>query len=98
MEPSAESPEAKEPPLNIEGPADRYNHRVGNDDYTQAGDLFRLMSEAEQKRLIAAIVGAMQSVPQEIQIRQVQHFFMADPAYGGGMAKGLGLPMSALES
>lgn len=27
----------KEPPLKISGDADRYNHRIGNDDYTQAG-------------------------------------------------------------
>ena len=32
-----------EPPLRIDGDADRYDHRVGNDDYSQAGDLFRLM-------------------------------------------------------
>jgi catalase len=28
----------KEPPLQISGDADRYDHRVGNDDYTQAGN------------------------------------------------------------
>ena len=30
----------------------RYNHRDGNDDYAQAGDLFRMMSE-EQKNILA---------------------------------------------
>jgi catalase len=33
-----------EPPLEIIGDADRYNHRDGNDDYTQPGNLFRLMT------------------------------------------------------
>jgi catalase len=36
-----EDPRFKEPPLKITGDADRYDHRVGNDDYTQAGNLFR---------------------------------------------------------
>jgi catalase len=39
-----EDPRFKEPPLKISGDADRYDHRIGNDDYTQAGNLFRLMS------------------------------------------------------
>jgi catalase len=30
-----EQPSAKEPPLKISGDADRYNHRIGNDDYSQ---------------------------------------------------------------
>src|ERR1700741_4093794 len=44
----AQHPSVKEPPLKLSGTADRYDHREGNDDYRQAGDLFRLMS-AEQK-------------------------------------------------
>ncbi len=41
----------KEPPLKIFGDADRYNHRQGNDDYTQLGNLYRLMPADEQERL-----------------------------------------------
>ena len=78
-----------EPPLRIDGDADRYSHRDGNDDYTQAGDLFRLMDGAAQQRLIDNIVGAMQGVPRDIQDRQVAHFSRADPAYGERVAKGL---------
>jgi catalase len=80
-----------EPPLRIDGDADRYSHRDGNDDYTQAGDLFRLMDAAEQQRLINNIVMAMQGVPPEIQERQVAHFTLVDPAFGSSVAKGLGL-------
>jgi catalase (peroxidase I) len=36
---------------------------------------------------------AMTSVPKEIQERQIRHFYKADPAYGEGVAKGLGLSM-----
>ena len=81
----------KEPPLKISGDADRYDHRDGNDDYTQAGNLFRLMTPEAQARLISNIVGAMKTVPREIQERQIRHFFKADPTYGEGVAKGLGL-------
>ncbi|HEY2989434.1 MAG TPA: catalase [Candidatus Binatia bacterium] len=86
-----EDPSVKEPPLRVMGFADRYDHRVGNDDYTQAGNLFRLMKPDERKRLIENIVNAMKLVPRFIQERQLQHFYGADPEYGKGVAKGLGL-------
>jgi len=85
----AEDPAAKEPPLRISGDADRYDHRDGNDDYTQAGNLFRLMSADEQSRLMDAIAGAMQGVPATIVRRQIEHFAQADPAYGAGIAQRL---------
>lgn len=43
-----EDPSFKEPPLKISGAADRYDHREGNDDYTQAGNLFRLMKPEQR--------------------------------------------------
>ena len=88
-----EDPSVKEPPLKISGDADRYDHREGNDDYTQAGNLFRLMKPEQKSQLIGNIVSAMKTVPKEIQERQIRHFYKADPAYGEGVAKGLGLSM-----
>jgi catalase len=88
-----EDPSVKEPPLKISGDADRYDHREGNDDYTQAGNLFRLMKPEQENQLIQNIVNAMTSVPKEIRERQIRHFYKADPAYGEGVAKGLGLSM-----
>jgi catalase len=41
----------KEPPLSISGEADRYDHRLGNDDDTQAGNLYRLLPADEKQRL-----------------------------------------------
>jgi catalase len=81
----------KEPPLKIAGDADRYDHRVGNDDYTQPGNLFRLMSEAQKAALMDNIAGAMAGVPEPIVRRQLGHFYRADPAYGEGVAKRLGV-------
>jgi catalase len=86
-----EDSSVKEPPLKITGDADRYDHREGNDDYTQAGDLFRLMSDQQRDALMTSIAGAMASVPEEIQRRQIGHFTKADPTYGAGVAQRLGL-------
>ena len=81
----------KEPPLKLSGDADRYDHRAGNDDYTQAGNLFRLMGAEERQRLIRNIAGAMREVSREIQLRQIAHFTKADPVYGASVADALGL-------
>jgi len=81
----------REPPLRISGEADRYDHRVGNDDYGQPGALFRLMSRAQRDQLLDNIAAAMRGVPEAIQLRQIGHLLKADPAYGAGVAERLGL-------
>lgn len=86
-----DAPQYAEPPLRIEGDADRHDHREGTDDYSQAGDLFRLMDADAQAVLIDNIVDAMTGTPQDIQKRMIEHFLKADPAYGAGIAEGLGL-------
>jgi catalase len=75
----------------VKGEAGRYDHREGNDDYTQAGDLFRLMKPEEKQRLIHNIVNHVKPVSERIQRLQIHHFYRADPAYGHGVAQGLGL-------
>lgn len=39
--------------------AERYNHREGNDDYTQPGNLFRLFNDEQKQRLFNNIADAM---------------------------------------
>jgi catalase len=94
----AEAPQYKEPPLPLAGAADRYDHRAGNDDYTQPGNLFRLMTKEQQERLMDNIRDAMQGVPVEIVKRQVAHFYKADPNYGIGVATRMGLGVKDLPS
>uniref|UniRef100_A0A1I7XZE6 Catalase domain-containing protein n=1 Tax=Steinernema glaseri TaxID=37863 RepID=A0A1I7XZE6_9BILA len=48
----------------------------------------------EKALLIANIAGTMASVSRDVVERQLQHFFKADPAYGGGIAKALGLNLA----
>ena len=86
-----EDPSVAEPPLKISGDAARHNHRVGNDDYSQAGDLFRLMTDHQRRQLLENIAVAMQGVSDEIVRRQLVHFTKADPDYGAGVARQLGI-------
>jgi Catalase len=87
-----------EPPLKISGAADRYDHRIGNDDYTQPGNLYRLMNKDQQEQLIDNIVSSMKPVPKYIQLRQISHFCKADADYGKRVAKGLGITMDEVQT
>jgi catalase len=50
------------------------------------------LSEEDRTRLVANIVSAMKSVElEEIKIRQISHFYKADPEYGTRVAEGVGL-------
>lgn len=90
-----QDPSYAEPPLQLgHVNADRYDHREGNDDYTQAGDLYRLLKPDEQKRLAQNIVTSLSQATKEIQMRQLCHFFRADASYGQRVAKGLGIDVS----
>ncbi|MFT4079202.1 catalase [Rhodomicrobium sp.] len=88
---AAEAPQYREPPLRISGDADRYNHRIGNDDYSQPRALFRLFDAEQKERLFSNIAEALQGVPVEIVKRQVVHFYRVDPEYGLGVAAKVGL-------
>jgi catalase len=91
-----ENPDYRERPRSIAGSVDRHNHRLDNDYYSQPGNLFRLMKPDEKKRLISNIVGSLSNAPKQIQERQIGHFMKADPAYGRGVAEGLGINVEHL--
>jgi len=74
-----ESPEFREPALEISGDADRYNHREGNDDDGQPRALFNLFDEGQKQRLFANIAEPMQGVPAAIVERQLEHFEKVHP-------------------
>ena len=88
-----EDPRYLEPPLKISGDADRYNPREGADDFIQPGALFRLMNASQKEQLFTNLAEAMQGVPERIVVRQLVHFYKADPDYGRGVAAKLGLDM-----
>jgi catalase len=89
-----QDPRFKERPLKISANADRYDPREGNDDYTQAGNLFRLMTKAQKEALFVNTARAMAGVPEEIKLRWVGLCAKADPEYGSGLAKQLGIDLN----
>ncbi|RAV10924.1 catalase [Paenibacillus contaminans] len=93
-----EQPEHKEPPLALDGAAANWNFREDDDDYyTQPGLLFRLMDEGQQKALFENTARAMGDAPDEIKKRHIGNCLKADPAYGEGVAKALGIPLGEIE-
>ncbi len=86
-----DQPEYKEPPLELDGAADRWDHREDDDYYTQAGDLFRLMSKDQKQALFENTARAMGDAPKEIKLRHIKNCSNADEAYGKGVAIALGL-------
>ncbi len=73
----------------LQGVAGRHDGRGREDDYTQAGNLFRLLAADEQQKLFANLAGPLSQVPAEIRQRQLGHFDRADPAYGAGVRAAL---------
>ena len=81
-----EQPDFREPPLAIDGAADRWDHRVDEDYFSQPGNLFRLMSDEQKQQLFDNTARAMRGVTPDIQQRHIDHCTQADPAYGAGVA------------
>lgn len=86
-----ESVSDKTTPFAVSGVAEQVAYD-SDDHYTQAGDLYQLMSVEERARLVETIVAAMKPVEkEEIKLRQIAHFYKADQEYGLRVAEGLGL-------
>ena len=63
-------------------------HHRDDNDFVQAGDLYRLMSDEEKQRLIANIAASLSQVSREDIIeRSVANFRKADPEYGDHVAR-----------
>jgi catalase len=80
-----QDPTVAEPPLHITGDAARYDHRIGNDDFSQPRALFKLFNAEQRQRLFSNTADAMNSVPENIVERQAVLFDKVDPAYGAGV-------------
>lgn len=65
-----QSPNHAEPPIHLgDVSVVSYDHRQDNDDYTQAGNLYRLLTSDQRSRLIQNIIGSLSQERQDIQIR-----------------------------
>jgi catalase len=93
---SFEGPEPKpgigEPPFEVSGKAARQKYIHPNDDYVQAGDLFRkVMKDMDREHLVGNIVDHLSGARKRIQYRQSAVFYKADQEYGRRVAQGLNL-------
>jgi len=86
-----EQPDFREPPLNLEGVADHWNHREDEDYYSQPGRLFKLMNKAQQKVLFENTARSISGASKEVQLRHIANCMKADPKYGKGVADALGI-------
>ncbi|GAB7045876.1 catalase [Catenuloplanes indicus] len=83
-----EQPQYAEPALAAGETADRYDFRADDDNYfEQPGDLFRLMSGAQQQALFGNTARAIRGARRATVERHIANCTKADPAYGEGVRK-----------
>ncbi|MGE7623786.1 catalase [Viridibacillus sp. NPDC096237] len=93
-----EQPSYKDPALTLDGPADIYDFREDDDNYfEQPGKLFNIMSSKEQQRLFENTARNMEGVEFFIKERHIIHCYKADPAYGTGVAKAMGIDINDID-
>ena len=87
------------PPLDIFGMADRYEVELTDEDFVQAGDLYRkVMTETDREHLIANIAGHLGNAKKFLQKRQTALFYKVDEDYGSRVAEALGLSRKEIET
>ncbi len=91
-------PSAAEPRFEIAGWAARLPYSSPEDDFEQAGDLYRkVMTDEDRAHLVGNIVDHLGGAQKRIQMRQTALFFKADPDYGRRVAEGLGLDLKEIK-
>ena len=94
----APDPTAAEPPFEVSGMAARQPYTHPNDDFVQAGDLYRkVMTDEDREHLIGNIVAHLGNAQKRIQSRQTALFYKAEAEYGRRVAEGLGLDVKEVE-
>jgi len=84
--------ELAEAPLDGKGPIDHYDYREDDDFYfEQVGKLFNIMAEDEKQRLFGNTARNMEGTTTMVKKRHIRHCYLADPAYGEGVAQALGI-------
>ncbi|CXP80381.1 Catalase [Staphylococcus aureus] len=91
-------PEYKKPPFPTDGYGYEYNQRQDDDNYfEQPGKLFRLQSEDAKERIFTNTANAMEGVTDDVKRRHIRHCYKADPEYGKGVAKALGIDINSID-
>ncbi len=91
-------PKSGEPHFELSGEAGRYPFKHPNDDFVQAGTLYRkVMSDRDRDNLVGNIVDHLGNAQKRIQIRQAAIFYKADKEYGSRVAEGIGLDVNEVK-
>jgi catalase len=86
------------PPIDVFGTADRYAVNLTEDDFVQAGDLYRkVMTDTDRDHLVSNITGHLSGALKQIQKRQTALFYKVDKDYGTRVARGLELDVKEIE-
>lgn len=94
----APDPTTGEPLFEVSGKAGRHPYTHPNDDFVQAGNLYRnVMTDQDRENLVGNIVDHLSGAQKRIQLRQTAIFYKADPDYGRRVAEGLGLDLKEVE-
>ncbi|OMH26596.1 catalase [Motiliproteus sp. MSK22-1] len=88
-----QQPDYTEPAMALSGAAAHWDHREDTDYYSQPGNLFRLMTPEQQQKLFENTARSLGGASVDIQKRHINNCQQADPAYGEGVAKALGLSL-----
>ncbi|MFW8566500.1 catalase [Orrella sp. 11846] len=87
-------PEFTEPPLRLSGEAKHWSFdKEDNNYFDQPGQLFRLMTPEQQEALFGNTARAMGDAVEFVKFRHIRNCHAADPAYGAGVAKALGIDL-----
>ena len=89
-----DQPEFAEPPLKISGDAAHWRFDDYDSNYfEQPRKLFQLMTVAQKETLFGNTARGMGDAPEFVKHRHIRNCHAADPAYGAGVAKALGLDL-----
>ena len=90
----AEDRSVKEPPLRINGDADRYtSYPLDDEDYYGQPKQFwtKVLDDTGRRHLVENIVESMSDSPERIQQAMLKHWYKVHEDFGRGVAQGLGL-------
>jgi len=78
--------------------AQRFPQNHPNSDFAQPGGFYRgCLDDQGRTNLINNIVGHMNGIRKDIQVRQVKNFYQCDPDYGTRVAVGLGINLDEIQ-
>ena len=94
----APDPGAADPGMPVSGETGRTPYPHPNDDFEQAGVLYRVvMTDEDRDHLVSNLAGHLSNAQERIRLRQCAVFFKADAEYGTRVAEGVGVSIAEVE-